>query len=75
MFEQFFDDLQKGTVNFLGVLCFLVFAVNAVLLVWLMVRKSTHGLAKCPKCGRVIACPHCSDDDETSQPQRPDPAE
>lgn len=64
MFQQILDDLQKGTVNFLGVLCFLIFSVNAVLLVWLLVRKSTHGLAKCPKCGRQIVCPHCKDDEE-----------
>ncbi len=64
MIQQFLDDLQKGTVNFLGILCFLIFAVNAVLLVWLIVRKSAHGLAKCPKCGRQIACPHCNDDEE-----------
>ena len=64
MIQQFLDDLQKGTVNFLGVLCFLIFCVNAVLLVWLLIKKSPHGLAKCPRCGRVIACPHCNEDDD-----------
>ena len=65
MLQQLLNDLNKrGTVSFLGILCFLIFAVNAVLLVWLLIRKSSHGLAKCPKCGRQIACPHCNDDDE-----------
>ncbi len=64
MLEQLLQDLQKGTVNFLGILCLLVFILNAVLLVWLIVRKSAHGLARCPKCGRTIACPHCSEDEE-----------
>jgi hypothetical protein len=61
--DQFFDDLlngvQRSTAIFLGLLCLLVFAVNAGLLVWLIVRKSDHGLVRCPKCGRTIACPHC----------------
>lgn len=72
MFQQFLNDLQRGTVNFLGVLCVLVFALNAVLLVWLIVKKSAHGLAKCPKCGRQIACPHCMEDEEAEPQKRPE---
>jgi hypothetical protein len=67
MFQQFLDDLQRGTVTFLGVLCVLAFLLNAALLVWLLVKKSTHGLARCPKCGRTIACPHCNDDEAEEQ--------
>ena len=69
MIPQFLDDLQRGTVNFLGILCVLAFLLNAVLLVWLLVKKSTHGLARCPKCGRTIACPHCNEDKENSGPE------
>lgn len=63
---EFLRDLTKNADKFLGILCFLIFSLNAVLLVWLLVRKSTHGLAKCPKCGRQIACPHCTDDEDES---------
>jgi hypothetical protein len=72
MFRQFLDDLQQGAITFLGVLCVLAFLLNAVLLAWLLVKRSTHGLARCPKCGRTIACPHCADDDE--QPDESTPA-
>ena len=68
MLPQFLDNLERGTVSFLGILCFLIFAVNAVLLVWLIVKKSAHGLAKCPRCGRDIACPHCGDEDDSEDP-------
>ena len=67
MFRQILEDLQRGTVNFLGVLCVLVFLLNAVLLVWLLVKKSAHGLARCPKCGRTIACPHCAEDENEDE--------
>lgn len=64
--EQFLHDLlvtvRDGTVSFLGILCFAVFAANAVLLGWLVVRKVGVGLSRCPKCGRQIVCPHCEDD-------------
>ena len=66
MFDEFLQSLEKGTVNFLGILCVLVFILNAVLLVWLMIRKSAHGLARCPKCGRTIACPHCREDEDSA---------
>jgi len=65
MFRQFLEDLQRGTVNFLGVLCVLAFLLNAALLVWLLFKKSAHGLARCPKCGRTIVCPHCADDEDS----------
>jgi len=64
MFPEFLDQLQRSTIGFLGVLCLLVFLLNAGLLAWLIVKKSAHGLARCPKCGRTIACPHCSEDEE-----------
>jgi len=64
MLQEFLDNLRRGTVTFLGVLCLLVFLLNAVLLVWLIVKQGTHGLARCPRCGRTIACPHCNEDEE-----------
>jgi hypothetical protein len=63
-FEDLLRNLQQGTLAFLGLLCFLVFALNAVLLIWLLVRKSQHGLMRCPRCGRTVACPHCADEDQ-----------
>jgi hypothetical protein len=64
--QQIFHDLlltvRDGTVSFLGILCFAVFVANAVLLGWLVARKAGVGLARCPKCGRQILCPHCEDD-------------
>ena len=66
MLQDLLDELRRGTVNFLGVLCVLVFVLNAVLLVWLIIKKGSHGLARCPKCGRQIACPHCHEDDEAT---------
>ena len=68
MFGQFLENLlqnvERGVVVFLGLLCCLIFALNAVLLGYLIVRRSGHGLARCPRCGRLIACPHCDEDDE-----------
>lgn len=62
MIEQFLERIGQGTVVFLGLLCVVVFAVNAVLLAYLLVKRGVHGLARCPKCGRTIACPHCEED-------------
>lgn len=67
MLQDFLDELRRGTVNFLGVLCVLVFILNAVLLIWLIVKKGSHGLARCPKCGRQIACPHCTEDEASEE--------
>lgn len=64
MFERLLEGVQEGTALFLGLLCVAVFAANAVLLFVLLMKKGTHGLARCPKCGRVIACPHCEEDEE-----------
>ena len=61
--DDLLRNLQQGTLAFLGLLCFLVFALNAVLLVWLLVRKSQHGLMRCPRCGRTVACQHCADEE------------
>lgn len=63
-FQRIIEAIQKGTFGFLGLLCFLVFLANAVLLAWLIVKKGSSGLARCPKCGRTIACPHCEEEDE-----------
>lgn len=63
MLQDLLRGLERSTVLFLGVLCLLVFIVNAGLLAWLVFRKSPHGLARCPKCGRIIACPHCDEDE------------
>ena len=64
MIDRFLQSLEQGVVVFLGLLCCLIFAVNAVLLAYLIVRKSGHGLARCPRCGRMIACPHCVEDED-----------
>ena len=69
--DDFLRNLQQGTLALLGLLCFLVFALNAVLLIWLLVRKSHHGLTRCPRCGRVIACPHCADEDQPAASAEP----
>ena len=61
-FNDLFADFRRGSVVFLGLLCLLVFLANAGLLVWLLVKRGTSELARCPKCGRMIICPHCSDD-------------
>lgn len=61
--DRILQSVEQGVVVFLGLLCCLIFAVNAVLLAYLIVRKSSHGLARCPRCGRMIACPHCLEDD------------
>lgn len=63
-FQDIIDAIQKGTFGFLGLMCFLIFVINAVLLAWLIVKKGSTGLARCPKCGRTIACPHCEDADD-----------
>lgn len=63
-FQRIIEAIQQGTFGFLGLLCFLVFLANAVLLAWLIVKKSSTGLARCPKCGRTIACPHCQHEDD-----------
>jgi len=65
--QDFLDSLKEGTITFLGLLCFLAFVFNAVLLVYLLMKKSAHGLARCPKCGRVIACPHCTEDENEEE--------
>lgn len=67
MIDRFLQSLEQGVVVFLGLLCCLIFAVNAVLLAYLIVRKSSHGLVRCPRCGRVIACPHCTEDEAEEQ--------
>ena len=64
IFQDFLDSLKQPVALFLGLLCFMAFACNAALLFYLLMNKSAHGLARCPKCGRVIACPHCAEDDE-----------
>ena len=66
MLPDFLNDLQGPTVSFLGLLCILVFLLNACLLAWLVFRKSAHGLARCPKCGRTVECVHCSEDEESA---------
>lgn len=63
--RQILEGVQEGTALFLGILCLLVFTLNAVLLVVLLIRKGGHGLARCPRCGRVIACPHCEEDEQS----------
>jgi hypothetical protein len=69
LLQDIFDGIRRGTFTFLGLLCFLVFVLNACLLVWLIVKKGAQGLARCPKCGRPIACPHCEDD--APEPEAP----
>ncbi len=64
LIDRIMRSVEQGVVVFLGLLCCLIFAVNAVLLIYLIMRKSSHGLARCPRCGRMIACPHCAEDDE-----------
>ena len=64
MIDRIMRSVEQGVVVFLGLLCCLIFAVNAVLLVYLIMRKSSHGLARCPRCGRMIACPHCTEDEK-----------
>lgn len=61
--DDVFQDLRDGTATFLGLMCFLVFVVNACLLVWLGIRKGRSTLARCPRCGRSIVCMHCSEDE------------
>ena len=65
--QDFLDSLKQPVAVFLGLLCFMAFACNAALLFYLLMKKSAHGLARCPKCGRVIACPHCAEDDEANE--------
>jgi|GEM_PF-5908911 len=60
-----FDGIRQSAGLFLGILCVLVFVVNAVLLAYLLIKKSPHGIARCPKCGRNIQCPHCHEERET----------
>lgn len=62
IFDELFADIRRGTVVFFGLLCLLAFIANAVLLVWLLVKRGSSELARCPKCGRMIICPHCSED-------------
>ena len=66
LLDRVMSGVQEGTALFLGILCLLVFCLNAALMVFLIVRKGGHGLAKCPRCGRVIACPHCEEDREST---------
>lgn len=66
---EIFEGLRKGAGFFLGSLCVLVFVVNAVLLAILLFKKSHHGIARCPKCGRNIECPHCQEEDEKKSTQ------
>lgn len=61
--ERVLNGVQEGTALFLGIMCALIFSLNAVLLGWLLMRKAGHGLLRCPRCGRVIACPHCEEDE------------
>ncbi len=63
LIDRILRSVEQGVVVFLGLLCCLIFAVNAVLLIYLIMRKSSHGLARCPRCGRMIACPHCAEDE------------
>lgn len=65
-FDQLIQSFKQGSVLFLGLLCALMFAINAGLLLFLIMRQKEHGLARCPKCGRSIACPHCAEDDRQS---------
>jgi hypothetical protein len=69
IFQNFLDSLKQPVAVFLGLLCFMAFACNAALLFYLLMKKSAHGLARCPKCGRFIACPHCAEDDESDEEQ------
>ncbi len=66
-FTRILQSVEQGVIVFLGLLCCLIFAINAALLVYLIVRKSSHGLARCPRCGRMIACPHCSEDEDSEE--------
>jgi len=63
--DRLFDEASRGTVVFMGLLCIIVFAVNAGLLIWLAMKRGNTELARCPKCGRTIICPHCSEDGDT----------
>lgn len=69
LLKDLFDGNRRGTFTFLGVVCFLVFALNAGLLGWLIVKKGAQGLTRCPKCGRPVICPHCEEDDP--EPETP----
>lgn len=66
MLDRILEGVREGTALFLGLLCVAVFSVNAVLLFLLLIKKGTHGLTRCPKCGRMIACPHCEEDEQGS---------
>lgn len=67
MVEQFFqdlvEDLRRGTVLLLGLLCFLAFAVNLGALLWLAYRRGGTLAVRCPECGRSLTCPHCAEED------------
>jgi hypothetical protein len=65
--QELLQGLRQGTAVFLSLLCFLAFAVNAGLLVWLIVKKGSSELARCPKCGRNITCPHCVEDENEDE--------
>lgn len=66
--DGLFQSITEGTSAFLGLLCLLVFAINAGLMIWLLNRKGGFGLNRCPQCGRTIVCPHCSDDESADSP-------
>lgn len=64
--DNLFNSVERGVLVFLGLLCLLVFSANAGLLIWIIFRKGGDGLARCPRCGRQIVCPHCLDDEDPS---------
>jgi primosomal protein N' len=62
--DQLFQDIKQGTILFLGLVCLLTFAANAGVLAWILSKRSSHALVRCPKCGRTVHCPHCADDED-----------
>jgi hypothetical protein len=60
--DDMLAQVSRGTVIFLGLLVLLAFVANAVLLIFLLVKRGSTFVARCPKCGRMVICPHCNDD-------------
>jgi hypothetical protein len=56
-------ELERGLTIFLGLLCFLAFLANAILLAYVLYKRGGQNIARCPRCGRPIVCPHCDEED------------
>ena len=70
LFHELVDATHRSAMILFGLMCFLAFLANAGLLFWLIVKKQTFGLARCPKCGRPIACPICEEDEHSKQQRK-----